>query len=72
MIDLRHGDCLEVMKTLPAQSVDAIITDLPYGTTSCAWDNVIPFEPMWAQARRVMKPQACFITTASLLPRGWW
>lgn len=65
MIDLRQGDCLEVMKTLPAHCVDAIITDLPYGTTSCAWDNVIPFEPMWEQARRVMKPQACFITTAS-------
>jgi site-specific DNA-methyltransferase (adenine-specific) len=45
--------------------VDAIITDLPYGTTACKWDNVIPFEPMWAKVREVLKPKGAFVTTAS-------
>jgi len=63
MIDLRLGDCLEVMKTMPDKSVDAIITDLPYGTTACSWDVVIPFEPMWEQVKRVCK--GVFVTTAS-------
>ena len=59
------GDCLEVMKNLPDKSVDAIITDLPYGTTACKWDAVIPFVPMWEQVRRVLKPNGVFVTTAS-------
>ena len=42
MIDLRKGDCLELMKDIPDKSIDAIIADLPYGTTACKWDNVIP------------------------------
>lgn len=45
MIDLRCGDCLEEMKTMPDKSIDMILCDLPYGTTACKWDNVIPFEP---------------------------
>ena len=59
------GDCLEAMKNLPDKSVDAIITDLPYGTTACKWDAVIPFVPMWEQVRRVLKPNGVFVTTAS-------
>lgn len=43
-IDLIQGDCLEKMKEIPSGSVDCIITDPPYGTTACKWDNVIPFE----------------------------
>ena len=43
-VDLHLGDCLEVMRTMPDKSVDAIITDLPYGTTACSWDEVIPFD----------------------------
>lgn len=62
-VDLRLGDCLEVMPTLP--QVDAIITNLPYGTTACAWDEVIPFAPMWAQVKRILKPRGVFVTTAS-------
>jgi DNA modification methylase len=65
MIDLRLGDCLEVLPTIPAQSVDAIITDLPYGTTACKWDTVIPFAPMWAEVKRLLKPRGAFVTTAS-------
>ena len=44
---LYKGDCLEVMKGIPDGSIDAIITDPPYGTTACKWDSVIDFEPMW-------------------------
>lgn len=55
MIDLRLGDCLEVMKEIPDKSVDAIICDLPYGTTSNYWDLVIPFEKLWEQYKRVVK-----------------
>lgn len=55
MIDLHLGDCLEVMKQIPDKSVDAIICDLPYGTTACKWDSVIPFEPLWAQYKRICK-----------------
>lgn len=56
MIDLRNGDCLELMKDIPDGSVDMILCDLPYGTTACKWDSVIPFEPLWEQYRRIIKP----------------
>lgn len=56
MIDLRQGDCLELLKTIPDGSVDFILTDPPYGTTQCKWDTVIPFEPMWKELKRVIKP----------------
>lgn len=62
-VTLRLGDCLEIMPTLP--QVDAIITDIPYGTTACKWDAIIPFEPMWAAVKRVLKPRGVFVTTAS-------
>ncbi len=64
-MNLYHGDCLEVLPTFPPASVEAIITDLPYGTTACAWDTVIPFMPMWEQVKRVLKPNGVFITTTS-------
>jgi len=62
-VELHLGDCLEVMKSMPDKSVDAIITDLPYGTTACSWDEIIPFEPMWEQVKRICK--GVFVTTAS-------
>jgi site-specific DNA-methyltransferase (adenine-specific) len=62
---LYHGDCLEVMAGLPYASVDMILCDLPYGTTACKWDAVIPFEPLWAQYRRVAKRNAAIVLTAS-------
>lgn len=52
---LMVGDCLERMKEIPDGSVDMILCDLPYGTTACKWDSVIPFEPLWNQYRRVAK-----------------
>ena len=54
-MQLLHGDCLELMKGIPDKSVDMILCDLPYGTTACAWDNVIPFEPLWGQYNRIIK-----------------
>ena len=64
-ITLYLGDCLDILPILPAQSVDLIVTDLPYGTTACKWDVIIPFEPMWKEVRRILKPHGAFITTAS-------
>lgn len=54
-IDLLHGDCLELMKQIPDESVDMILCDLPYGTTNCKWDIVIPFDKLWAQFKRIRK-----------------
>ncbi len=62
---LMQGDCLELMKELPDASVDLILCDLPYGTTACKWDSVIPFEPLWEQYRRVAKRNAAIVLTAS-------
>jgi site-specific DNA-methyltransferase (adenine-specific) len=62
---LIKGDCLDVMPLLEAGSIDAIITDLPYGTTACAWDEVIPFAEMWKEVKRVLKSDGVFVTTAS-------
>jgi DNA modification methylase len=56
-IDLHNGDCLELMKDIPDGSVDLVLTDPPYGTTACKWDSVIPFEPMWEQLHRIIKPK---------------
>jgi len=60
-----QGDCLEVMKGIPDKSVDMILADLPYGTTACKWDTVIPFEPLWAQYKRIIKPNGAIVLTAS-------
>ena len=59
------GDCLEILPTLEENSVDMVLTDLPYGTTSCAWDVIIPFEQMWKELYRVAKDNAAFVFTAS-------
>ena len=61
MIDLRLGDCLEVMKTIKDNSIDAIITDPPYGTTQCKWDSVIDFDLMWEQLNRIIKPNGAIV-----------
>jgi site-specific DNA-methyltransferase (adenine-specific) len=53
------------MKRIPDASVDCIITDLPYGTTACQWDSVIPFEPLWEQYRRITKPNAAIVLFGS-------
>ena len=62
---LIKGDCLERMAEIPDGSVDMVLCDLPYGTTACKWDSVIPFEPLWAHYRRVCKRNAAIVLTAS-------
>jgi DNA modification methylase len=65
MITLYHGDCLKEMSKIPDGSVDMILADLPYGTTDCKWDNVIPFEPLWAHYWRVLKPNGAVVLFGS-------
>jgi len=64
-MNLMHGDCLELMARIPDASVDMILCDLPYGTTPCKWDTVIPFEPLWAHYKRVIKRNGAIVLTAS-------
>ena len=65
MVELYKGDCLELMKEIPSGSIDAIITDPPYGTTACKWDSVIPFEPMWQELKRIIKNNGCIVLFGS-------
>ena len=58
-VKLYCGDCLEVMKNIPDKSIDMILCDLPYGTTACKWDVVIPFEPLWKEYKRIIKDRGC-------------
>ena len=55
MIDLRLGNCLELMQEIDDKSIDLILCDLPYGTTACSWDNIIPFDELWEQYNRIIK-----------------
>ena len=68
MIELNkiyNEDCLEGMKRIPDKSIDMILCDLPYGTTACKWDTVIPFEPLWEQYERIIKDNGAIVLTAS-------
>ena len=60
-----QGDCLEEMKKLPDGCIDMILCDLPYGTTACKWDHVIPFEPLWKEYKRLIKDRGAIVLTAS-------
>ena len=62
---IHQGDCLELMKDIPDKSVDMILCDLPYGTTACKWDTIIPFEPLWGQYKRIIKDNGAIVLTAS-------
>ena len=62
---LHHGDCLDIMPTIEAGSVDMVLADPPYGTTACKWDAVIPFEPIWAGIKHAAKRNAAIVMTAS-------
>lgn len=64
-ISLFKGDCLEVLPSLNSASVDLVFADLPYGTTACSWDIIIPFDKLWKELLRVGKPNCNFIFTAS-------
>lgn len=64
-MQLIHGDCLEKMKDIPDKSIDMILCDLPYGTTACKWDVVIPFEPLWNQYNRIIKERGAIVLFGS-------
>ena len=64
-IELIHGDCLEKMKDILDKSIDMILCDLPYGTTACKWDTIIPFEPLWGQYKRIIKDNGAIVLTSS-------
>ena len=59
------GDCLELMKDISNGSVDMILCDLPYGTTACKWDTIIPFDTLWEQYKRIIKDNGAIVLTAS-------
>jgi len=68
MIELNkiyNEDCLEGMKRIPTKSVDMILCDLPYGTTACKWDTIIPFEPLWGQYKRIIKDDGAIVLFGS-------
>ena len=62
---IHQGDCLELMKDIPNKSVDMILCDLPYGTTVCKWDTIIPFDKLWKQYERIIKDNGAIVLTAS-------
>ena len=64
-LQLLFGDCLERMKEIPDGSVDMVLTDPPYGLVSCGWDSVIPFEPMWTELKRIIKPNGAIVLFGS-------
>ena len=61
MIDLKQGDCLELMNNIPNKSIDLILCDLPYGTTDCKWDTIIPFDKLWKQYNRIIKDNGAIL-----------
>lgn len=62
---VHNADCLLAMKEIPDKSIDMILCDLPYGTTACKWDTIIPFEPLWDQYKRIIKDNGAIVLTAS-------
>ena len=65
MIDLRQGDCLELLKDIPDGSVDMVLTDMPYNTTQCKWDCAIDLDALWVEIKRITKPKSAKVFTAS-------
>lgn len=65
MVDLLLGDCLELLPTLEDESIDLLLVDLPYGTTACKWDSIIPLDLLWQQYNRVCKKDAAMVFTAA-------
>jgi len=62
---IHQGDCLELMKEIPDKSIDMILCDLPYGTTACSWDIIIPLDKLWEQYKRIIKDKGFIVLTAS-------
>ena len=54
-ISMKQGDCLKLMKEIPEKSIDMILCDLPYGTSKCSWDSIIPLDKLWIEYKRIIK-----------------
>ena len=63
--EIIEGDCLLEMPFIPDKSIDMVLADLPYGTTACEWDSIIPFEQLWEQYNRIIKDNGAIVLTAS-------
>jgi len=63
--EIYHGDCLDLMENISDKSINMILCDLPYGTTACKWDSIIPFEPLWNQYKRIIKDNGVIVLTAA-------
>ena len=64
-VDLRKGDCLEVMKDIPDNSVDMVLSDLPFGVTAASWDSIIPLDKLWEQYKRIVKDNGAIVLFGS-------
>jgi len=62
---VNNGNCLDLMNDIDDKSIDMILCDLPYGVSACKWDSVIPFEPLWAHYKRIIKNNGAIVLTAS-------
>ena len=60
-----NADCMDILKQLPDKCIDMILCDLPYGTTACKWDTIIPFAPLWEQYKRIVKDNAAIVLFGS-------
>ena len=65
MVNLHLGDCLDILPTLADNSVDMVLVDLPYGTTACKWDSIIPLDKLWEQYNRICKKDGVMVFTAA-------
>ena len=65
MVNLHLGDCLEILPTIADKSVDMVLVDLPYGTTACKWDSIIPLDKLWEQYNRICKKDGAMVFTAA-------
>jgi site-specific DNA-methyltransferase (adenine-specific) len=65
MVNLFYGNCLEILPTLTDNSVDMVLVDLPYGTTACKWDSIIPLDKLWEQYNRICKEDGAMVFTAA-------
>ena len=65
VLELWHGDCLHLMKNIPNESINLVLCDLPYGTTACSWDAVIPFDRLWIEYKRILTPYSAVVLFGS-------
>ena len=64
-ISIKQGDCLKLMKEIPEKSIDMILCDLPYGTSKCSWDSIIPLDKLWIEYKRIIKDYRAIVLTAT-------